>query len=85
MSFHKTLYKYLVQEKFQPYDKRNIRNYKWNFTEFQNLQNFTKKTPPRFKVKDEVVNLAVDSSILTEFSIENKDILSEYFFLKLCH
>lgn len=85
MSFHKTLYKYLVQEKLQPYDKRNIRNYKWNFTEFQNLQYFTKKNPPRFKVKDEVLNLAVDSSILTEFSIENKDILSEYFFLKLCH
>lgn len=34
MSFHKTSYKYLVQEKLQPYDKRDIRNYKWNFTEF---------------------------------------------------
>lgn len=43
-----------MQEKLQPYDKRNIRNYKWNFTEFQNLQNFAKKT--RFKVKGEVLN-----------------------------
>lgn len=84
MSFHKTSYKYLVQEKLQPYDKRNIRNYKWNFTEFQNLQNFAKKT--RFKVKEEILNFAVDSSTFTEFSIENKDILSEKNFSpKLCH